>query len=590
MGNTITRTAVNFAGRKSALGTREIYVGGTSMQEHIWFRNYDEGVPHTLAPYTSETLLDIFAQTARQRPNSTFIYFKGRSMNYSEIDRVSDALAAGLIAHGVRKGDPVVLVLPNCPQFIISQFAIWKAGAIPVPLNPLYTEDEIKHGLIQCSAQAAIVMTSAYNHIKSFQSHHTRLRLIIATNIKEYLSPMVNLAFTLQKEKKGGHKITLQKGDIWFQDLIQQNLGASLPPVKVGPEDIAMLLQSGGVTGVPRGIIIKHKAMIAEAMQLKAWYGDALKEWDDVVILTLPLFHVYGNAAVLGPALAGRNPIALVPDPRDHNDVIHTIKKVKPALFPTVPTLIVALLNHTAARAKKDYFKCIKVCLSGAGPLMPETKRQFESLTGGKFVEGYGLTETAAAITVNPIHGLWKEKSVGLPLPDVDIRIVDADTGQQQLPPGEIGEIVVKCPQVMQGFWNSLEETAEMLNEDWLYTGDIGYLDEEGYLFITSRKKDVIKVSGFQVWPREVASVISTHPAVAEVAIGSVPDPVQVEAVKAWVVLRKDKQVTPAELRTYCREKLTAYKVPRYIEFLDHLPKTSTEQVKIRTLIKDSKT
>ncbi|MHB8084868.1 MAG: long-chain-fatty-acid--CoA ligase [Dehalococcoidia bacterium] len=589
MANTMTRIAVNFASRKSTNGSREIYGGGTSMDEHVWYKSYDEEVPHTLSPYPSNTLLDVFAQTVKQRPNSTFLYFKGRSLTYSEIDRQSEALAAGLIAKGVKKGDTVALVLPNCPQFIISQLAIWKVCAIPVPLNPLYTEDEIKHGLVQCSAQAAIVLTTVYNSIKSFQAHHTRLRLIIATNIKEYTPPMVNLAFTLQKEKKGGHKISLQKGDIWMQDLIAQNLGSSLPSIKVGPEDIALLLQSGGVTGIPRGIMIKHRAMMAEALQLKAWYGSNLSEWNDVVLVTLPLFHVYGNAAVMALAIAGHNPMALVPDPRDHNDVIHTIKKVKPAIFPTVPTLIVALLNHTAAKAKKDYFKCIKICISGAGPLMPETKRQFESLTGGKFVEGYGLTETTAAITVNPVHGLWKERSVGLPLPDVNLKIVDTDTGQQELPTGEIGEIVVKCPQVMQGFWNSLEETAEMLHDEWLYTGDIGYMDDEGYLFITSRKKDVIKVSGFQVWPREVASVISTHPAVAEVAIGSVPDPVQVEAVKAWVVLRKDSQCTVADLRVYCREKLTAYKVPRYIEFMDHLPKTSTEQVSIRTLIKDGK-
>ncbi|MGA2158925.1 MAG: AMP-binding protein [Dehalococcoidia bacterium] len=586
--STITRTAINFASRKPSNGFREIYGGGTSMDEHIWFKSYDEDVPHTLAPYQSTTLLDMFAQTVQQKPNCTFLYFKGRSMTYKEIDRQSDALAAGLIANGVKKGDPVALILPNCPQFIISQLAIWKACAIPVPLNPLYTEDEIKHGLVQCSAQVAIVMTSVYTRIKSFQAHHTRLRLIIATNIKEYTPPMVNLAFTLQKERKGGHKVSLQKGDVWMQDIISQNLGCSLPAKKVGPEDVALLLQSGGVTGIPRGIMLKHRAMTAEALQLKAWYGSTLNE-NDIVLVTLPLFHVYGNAAVLALAIAGHNQMALVPDPRDHNDVIHTIKKVKPAIFPTVPTLIVALLNHTAAKAKKDYFKCIKICMSGAGPLMPETKRQFESLTGGKFVEGYGLTETTAAVTINPVHGLWKERSVGLPLPDVDIKIVDSDTGQQELPAGEIGEVVVKCPQVMQGFWNSLEETAEMLNDEWLYTGDIGYMDDEGYLFITSRKKDVIKVSGFQVWPREVASVISTHPAVAEVAIGSVPDPVQVEAVKAWVVLRRDSRCTAADLRVYCREKLTAYKVPRYIEFMDHLPKTSTEQVSIRTLIKDGK-
>jgi long-chain acyl-CoA synthetase len=581
--------SVAVAKERPAANVRRVYGGSSPVAEHVWFKSYDDEVPHTLQPYPSITLLDVFDQTVRERPDHTCLFFKGRRMSYDEINKQAVALAAALIEQGVRRGDPVAMILPNSPQFIISQLAIWKAGGIPVPLNPLYTEDEIKHGLVQCGAQLAIVLTTVYDTIKSFQTHHTRLRQIIATNIKEYAPALVSLSFTLQKEKKEGHRVDLQKGDVWMADLIRKHAESSPPAVKLGPEDIALLLQSGGVSGVPRGIMIKHKAMIAEALQLKAWYGSTFDEWNDVVLVTLPLFHVYGNAAVLGGALIGHYPMALVPDPRDHNDLITTIKKVRPAFFPTVPTLIVALLNHTAAKAKKSYFKSIKCCMSGAGPLTPEVKREFELLTGGRFVEGYGLTETTAAITTSPIHGLWKEKSVGLPLPDVDIKIVDTETGKRELAFGEIGEITVKCPQVMQGFWNSLEETDEMLRGDWLFTGDIGYMDEEGYLFITSRKKDVIKVSGFQVWPREVAAVISTHPAVSEVAIGSVPDPIQVEAVKAWVVLRKGKQCTPADLRTYCREKLTAYKVPRYIEFRDSLPKTSTEQISVRALVRDRK-
>ncbi len=552
------------------------------MGRHRWFASYDPEVPHSLKPYTSATLLDVMADAVRLKPQNTFLLFKGRRISCQEIDELSNALAAALVMGGVNKGDAVALILPNSPQFILAQIGVWKSGAIPVPLNLLYTENELKQALVQSGARVAIILNKLYHTIKLFQAHHTRIRQVILTGIEDF-APAHSCFAPALLENKGGRRIELEGGDIWLKDLLYQFRAAPRPAIKVTKEDIALLLQSGGIAGIPRGIVITHAALMAEALQLKAWYGSMSVDWEDVVLVTAPLFHVYGNAAVMATAILGRNPIALVPDARDHNDVVNTIKEVRPAFFPAVPTLITALLNHPEAKAAHPCFKSIKCCLSGAGPLLSQTKLQFEVLTGGKFIEGYGLTETTAAITVNPLHGQYKEGSVGLPLPDVIVKIVDAEKGRRELPPGKQGEIIVKCPQMMRGFWNSLEETDEMIRGEWLHTGDIGYMDEQGYLFITAGKKEVIKISGFQVWPREVAEVIRSHPSVSDVRVTGVPDPVQVQAVKAWVVPDENQRCTVEELRSYCRQRLTAYKVPRYIEFVKNLPEPGPEPVLIGT-------
>jgi long-chain acyl-CoA synthetase len=307
------------------------------------------------------------------------------------------------------------------------------------------------------------------------------------------------------------------------------------------------------------------------------------------------MFHAYGNLAILSAALVGRHPLVLVPNPRDLDDLVDTIHEVRPALLPGVPTLYIALLNHPKVRAGKVDFKSIKLCFSGASALLVETKNRFEALTGGRIVEGYALTESMVAAVITPVHGTYKPGSVGVPLPDVEIRIVDADNGHGILPPGEVGEIVMRAPQVMQGYWQRPEETANAIREGplsgsgerWLYTGDLGYVDEDGYLFIVDRKKDLIKPSGFQVWPREVEEVIATHPAVAEVGVAGIPHKLRGEVVKAWVVVRAGQQVTAAQIRAYCRKKLVAYKVPRYVEFRDSLPKSHLGKLLRRELVRE---
>lgn len=558
------------------------------MDKNPWVKQYDEGVPQSLKPYPERTLLDVIRDTARQRPNHSALIFKGAPLSYAQLENLSNAFAAALGALGVKKGDRVVLVLPNCPQSLIAQFGAWKAGGIVVPLNPLYTERELEHALNDCGAEVAVVLTPFYSKIKALQER-TRLHRVIATNIKEYLPSILKALFTLFKEKKEGHRISIKPGDFLMSELLKRYEGTSPPAVQVGPNDLALLLFSGGTTGTPKGAVGTHHALVMAGIQLHAWFGGVVVDWNDVIMLAMPLFHVYGNVGIMATALIGRNPLALVPNPRDLDDLISTIRKVRPAFLPGVPTLFIALLNHAAVKAGKVEFKSMKLCISGAAALLTETKKRFEALTGGYMVEAYGLTESMLAAIITPVHGTYKAGAVGIPLPDVEVRIVDVETGQEDLPTGEIGEILIGAPQLMKGYWNRQAETDETIRGGWLYTGDLGYMDKDGYIFIVDRKKDVIKPGGFQVWPREVEEVIASFPAVAEVGVAGVSDAYQGEAVKAWVVLHSGQTATDDDIKAYCRQNLAAYKVPKYIEFRDSLPKSTIGKVLRRELTKEQR-
>ncbi len=552
------------------------------MEDKPWFKHYDPAMPRTLHPYPASTLLDVVKETVRERPNHTAWIFKGARVTYAEMERLSDAFGAALVAQGVQKDDRVALLIPNSPQAIISQLGAWKAGAIVAPTNPLYTERELEYSLNEIGAETVVVLTSFYAKIKAIQSR-TQVRRVIATNIKEYLPPVLRLLFTLAKEKKEGHRITLQSGDLWMGDLIKQHANAQ-PGVSVGPQDRAILLFSGGTTGTPKAALGTHQALVQATMQLRAYARTALNDWDDTLTLVMPLFHVYGNMA-MNTSLMARWPMAIVPNPRDIDDLIATIEKARPAVLHGVPTLFIAMLNHPKVQAGKVDMTSLKICYSAAAPLMAETKHRFEALTGGRLLEAYAMTETMLAAAVCPANAAYKEGSVGIPLPDVEVRIVDADLGEQDLQPGEVGEIIIRAPQIMVGYWERPTETANMIRDGWVYTGDLGYLDEDGYLFIVDRKKDLIKPGGFQVWPREIEEIIATHPSVAEVSVAGVPDEYQGEVGKAWIVLRAGEQVTADEIKAYCREKLTGYKVPKHIEFRDSLPKTMVGKVLRRELV-----
>jgi len=430
------------------------------------------------------------------------------------------------------------------------------------------------------------VLNPFYEKFKAVQPR-TGVRHVIAAHIKDFLPPVLELLFTLMKEKKEGYRIDLRDGDLVFADLLHRFAGSKRPPVQVKPSDPAILLFSGGTTGRPKAVLASHRSLLISAMQLHAYAHTVLSDWDDRLTLVMPLFHVYGNMA-LNTSIVAHWPMVIVPNPRDLDDLVATLRKERPAVLHGVPTLFNSLINHPDVVSGKVDFKSMKVCYSAAAPLLRETKERFEKLTNGRLLDAYAMTETVLAAVVCPVHGENKEGSTGMPLPDVDLRIVDMETGLENLPPDTPGEIVIRAPQIMEGYWKRPEETAQMIRDGWVFTGDIGYLDQDGYLFLIDRKKDVIKPSGFQVWPREVEEVIAMHPAVQEVCVGGVPDEQQSEAVKAWIVLKPGEQLEIETLRTFCREKLSSYKVPRYIEFRTSLPKTMIGKHLRRVLVSES--
>ena len=556
-----------------------------------WLAHYDAGVPPTLAPYPSRTLLDYVSDIARERPHDPALLFKGTSLSYAALERMSDACAAAFAGLGVRRGDRVGLLLPNCPQFFIAELGAWKLGAIVAPLNPTYTEHELEGPLRDHGVETIVALTRYYHRVKNIQAR-TPVRRVVATNIKEHFPPILRTLFTLFREKRDGDRVALAAGDYDFAALVRRHAADRPPREGLTPDDPAVLLMSGCTTGTAKGVLGTHGAYVRAGLQLLAWTSSALGGTSDVIFLPLPLFHVYANVGVQALAFVNGNPMALVPNPRDLPDLLATVRRVKPAFFNGVPTLYVALLNHPDVQRGKVDFKSIKICFSGAAALLADTKRRFESITGGRIVEGYSLTEAMMASCVNPVQGPNKNGSVGMPLPDVHVRVYDAEEGTRILPPREVGEIAISAPQLMVGYWNLPDETAGVLRDHvdaggtrrWLYTGDLGYLDEDGYLFIVDRKKDLIKTSGFQVWPREIEEVLATHPAVAEVGVAGVADEVKGEMVQAWVVLRANQTATEAELRAFCREQLAPYKVPSRIEFRTELPKTMVGKVLRRAL------
>jgi len=553
-----------------------------------WLAHYDADVPATLEPYPERTLLDYLAETAGTHPDRPALLFKGHRMSYAELERESDAFAAALVASGVGPADRVALCLPNCPQFLIAELGAWKAGAIVCPLNPTYSERELEEALSASGAETVVVLNRYYEKLKAIQPR-TSVRRLIASGIKEYLPFALRMGYTLLKEREEGDHITMRDGDERFADLIARHADTPRPDRPVAPDDPAVILMSGGTTGTPKGVVGTHRGMVIAGIQLRTWLRSAMVEWSDTIMVPLPLFHTYANTGVQSLAFVNHNPISLIPNARDFADLLKEIDTVKPAFICAVPTLLNAILNHKLARDGKVSFRSIKLCFCGAAALMAETQRRFEELTGGVIVEGYSLTEAQMAVVANPVRGEKKTGSVGMPLPDVDVRILDAEDGSTPMPLGDVGEIVIAAPQIMLGYWQRPDETKEMLRTDdrgerLLYTGDLGYLDADGYLFIVDRKKDLIKTSGYQVWPREIEEVISTHPSVAEVGVVGLPDQMKGETVKAFVVLRPGTTASEVEIKSFCRERLAPYKLPSQIEFVTDLPKTQVGKVLRREL------
>ena len=556
------------------------------MKEKPWLEHYDDGVPQHI-DYPEVPLFNFLEEAGRKHPDAPCTIFKGARISYQEMDQLTDRLAAGLADLGIKKGDRVGIFMPNTPQFVMAYFAILKAGGVVVATNPLYSPREIEHQANDSGLEVMLLMSNFYNMVKKVQPK-TKIRTVVVTNLKEALPPLLSFLFTLTREKKGGFRVELQEGDLWMQDLINRHKPEDRPKVDLGPDDMALFQYSGGTTGIPKGAIALHRNLVANSLQTSAWFQD-IEEAQGTVLMAIPLYHVYGMVAGMLFAISNSFSMVMVPDPRDLKDVLTNIQKYRPTNFPGVPTMYNAINNHPDVLAGKYDLSSIRACISGSAPLLRETKDKFEALTGGVLFEGYGMSETPTATHCNPLKGENRTGSIGLPLPDVDCRIISLDDEVTVLAPGEIGELVVKGPQVFKGYHNMPTETANALRDGWLYTGDIARMDEDGYFYIVDRKKEVIKPGGYQVWPREVEEIISDHPKVLEVGVAGIPDPYRGETVKAWVVVKPGETLTQEEVRDWCKERLAKFKVPTQVEFRDELPKTTVGKILRRELVRQHK-
>lgn len=554
------------------------------MEKRPWHDWYDEGVPVSI-DYPDVPLFHFLEDSARKYPDQPCTIFKGAEISYREMSKLTDTLAAGLADLGVRKGDRVGILIPNTPQFVLVYFAVLKIGGVVVATNPMYTGREIIHQANDSGMKVMIVMSNFYQRVKSVQQE-TKINQLIVTNIKETLPPLTRILFTLFKEKKAGFRVTLEEGDIWLTDLLDQHQPEDIPEVEVNPEDQAIFQYSGGTTGPPKAAIALHKNLVANTLQIKSWIPTAV-EGEEVVLMAIPLYHVYGMVCGMNFGLALGAALVMVPDARDIQDVVANLETYNATIFPGVPALYNAINIHPDVQAGKYDLSSIKACISGSAPLMRETKETFETLTGGVVFEGYGLSEAPTATHCNPLQGENRTGSIGLPFPDVEAKIIDLDDEETEVPTGEIGELVIKAPQVFKGYYKMPTETRNALRDGWLFTGDIARVDRDGYFYIVDRKKEVIKPGGFQVWPREVEEIMQDHPAVQEVGVAGVPDPYRGETVKAWLVLKEGKSLTKEELQDWCRDKLASYKIPTEIEFREELPKTHVGKLLRRELVRE---
>jgi len=564
------------------------------MDAKPWLEHYDTGVPATLAPYPDKPLYAFLEESAVKYPERACTIFKGRTITYRAMNALSDRVAAALVAQGVKKGDRVGMFIPNTPQFVYVYYGILKAGGVVVATNPLYSPPQIIHQLTDSGIELMVVMSNFYQRIKDVQAQ-TQLKRLIVTNLKEQLPPITALLFSLTGlEKKGGHQVALAPGDLWLKDLLAQQANAARPAVNVTGADMALLQYSGGTTGLSKGAIATHAGLVANTYQILAWMV-GMQPGAEVTLLAIPMFHAYGMIAGMALGMALGATLVMIPDPRNLKDVLENIAKHRPTLFPGVPAMYNAINNNADVKAGKYDLSSIRACISGSAALLLETRTTFEKLTGGKLFEGYGLSEAPTATHCNPMNGPSKEGSIGMPFPDMECRLVSLEDGVTPVPSGQVGELIMRGPQVFKGYWNMPAETNSTLQPDpaggapWLYTGDIAKMDDDGYFYIVDRKKELIKPGGYQVWPRDVEEAIALNPKVQEVGVAGVPDPKRGETVKAWVVLKAGETATADDIKAWCADKLPKFAVPTLIEFRPELPKTTVGKVLRRELVAQHK-
>jgi long-chain acyl-CoA synthetase len=532
-----------------------------------WLKNYDLWAPAEINPPNQPLyqILQVASGAYREKPA---VAFMGAFIDFGEAKKLVDLLATALQKLGVVKGDRVGIMLPNCPQYLLSFFAVVRLGAIVVNVNPIYTPREVEMVAKDSGMRAIIALDLLAPNIFGVRAN-TAIEHVIVTSLLDYSATPDKAPPT-------------PEGALSFKSLIDGVDEVDLPRVEIDPaEDVAVLQYTGGTTGVPKGAMLTHRNLYTNTLQSWAWAGPLTRQGDERYLMVIPYFHIYGQT--VGLLLGAWNGAMQIPIPKfDPNLLIEAIKQYKPTFFPGAPTLYISMLNHP--EIKSCGLENVRRFNSGSAPLPLEVIERFEKMSGAMLYEGYGLTEASPTTHSTPTLAKRKIGSIGLPFPSTDCKIVDLETGERVVPVGEAGELCVRGPQVMKGYWNRPEETAIALRDGWLYTGDVARMDEDGFFYIVQRKKDMIIVSGFNVYPNEVEDVLFTHPAVLEAAVIGVPDQYRGEAVKAFITLRPGANATADEVIEFCRANLAKYKVPSLIEFMPSLPKSAVGKVLRREL------
>lgn len=563
--------------------------GVTAGLARPWLRHYPKEIAHSIN-YPNHSIVQFLLNAVNHYPNHTAVHFMGKKMTYRELHTDAIRLANGLISLGVAKGERIAIMLPNCPQAVVAYYGVLLAGAVVVQTNPMYVERELEHQLSDSGAVAIITVDLLYARLSRVRGNQPeagplpQLKHAIITSIKDGLPFPKNILYPI-KQRKDGFRADIPYGSfgvVAYKRLIaMKHQSIELPELAEGSE-LAALQYTGGTTGTPKGVMLTHRNLVANTLQISAWCYKA-EDGKERFLAAMPLFHVFGLTVLMNMSVLRAGMLILLPR-FEPETVLQTISQLHPTIFPGAPTMYVALINHKAAA--KANLSSINVCVSGSAGLPLEVQEQFESLTGGRLIEGYGLTEASPVTHANPLWGTRKIGTIGVPFPDTDAAVIDPATGEQ-LPVGELGELVVRGPQVMKGYWNKPEETAKVLRDGWLSTGDLATMDEDGYFTIMDRIKDIIIAGGFNIYPREVEEVLFEHPAVREAAVVGVKDAYRGETVKAFIVLKEGWQVSRSQLDRWCRERLAAYKVPHHYTFRETLPKSMIGKVLRRKLLEE---
>lgn len=552
------------------------------MQARIWHRAYDKGVPSTIS-FEDRALPGFLERSAQECPDATALIFLNRRITYRELESDVRRAAAALAALGVERGSKVAIHLPNLPQTVVAFYAVLSLGATAVMTSPLYVEREIEHQWHDAGCSVAVTTDFLFARRLSALRSRLPIKHYVIASIPDYCRFPVNALASL-KLRFAKPPLVASVPATPGVHRMRQLMAAAAPGHSQSPidlDDVAVLQYTGGTTGVPKAAMLTHRNLSCNVQQVSSWFVKA-RRGQEVILGCLPFFHVFGLTVAMNFPVSAAGAIVLMPDPRDIRSMVRNIARHHVTIFPGVPAMFNAIVNSPDL-AGLD-LTSVTSCFSGSAPLPPDVLRRFEALTGSRIVEGFGLTEASPVTHANPIDGQRKIGSIGVPLPDTDMKVVNLEDGDAEVETGTEGELLVKGPQVMSGYWKRPDETSVVLQDGWLRTGDVARIDGDGYCYIVGRKKELIIVGGYNVYPDEIDAVLAAHPAVLEAATIGIPDQRRGETVKSFVVFRPGQRATADDLIAHCRRQLAAYKIPRAIEFLESLPKTSALKILRREL------